>query len=262
MALLLANVALSDTFNTWRVRTNQIIADAASTSNTTTFTANVGFSGFVTSSLIPSANITYDLGTSGNAWRDLYLSGNTIYLGNATISTGDNRVIISIGGAEVFNAQEGGAGSFDGEITAPTVTANSFVGTISTAAQPNITSVGSLTTLSVGQITGTSGAGFAGLVTAPTVNANNVGGTLSTAAQPNITSVGTLSSLSVGGVTSTGLVSAAALTSNTLTAAGLVYPTTDGSTGEAIVTDGAGNLSFGSAGISTGKAIAMAIVFG
>jgi hypothetical protein len=39
-------------------------------------------------------------------------------------------------------------------------------------------------------------------------------------------------------------------------------PATDGSTGQAMVTDGSGGLSFGSAGISTGKAIAMAIVFG
>jgi len=39
-------------------------------------------------------------------------------------------------------------------------------------------------------------------------------------------------------------------------------PTSDGSDGQALVTDGAGNVSFGSAGISTGKAIAMAIVFG
>jgi len=39
-------------------------------------------------------------------------------------------------------------------------------------------------------------------------------------------------------------------------------PTADGTSGQAILTDGSGNLSFGSAGISTGKAIAMAIVFG
>jgi len=39
-------------------------------------------------------------------------------------------------------------------------------------------------------------------------------------------------------------------------------PAADGSSGQAIVTDGSGTLSFGSAGISTGKAIAMALVFG
>ena len=42
----------------------------------------------------------------------------------------------------------------------------------------------------------------------------------------------------------------------------LTMPGADGTNGQALVTDGAGTLSFGSAGISTGKAIAMAIVFG
>jgi len=42
----------------------------------------------------------------------------------------------------------------------------------------------------------------------------------------------------------------------------LNLPTADGTSGQAILTDGAGSLSFGAAGISTGKAIAMAIVFG
>jgi hypothetical protein len=39
-------------------------------------------------------------------------------------------------------------------------------------------------------------------------------------------------------------------------------PTSAGTSGDAIITNGSGILSFGAAGISTGKAIAMAIVFG
>lgn len=39
-------------------------------------------------------------------------------------------------------------------------------------------------------------------------------------------------------------------------------PTTDGTSGQALVTNGSGTVTWGSAGISTGKAIAMAIVFG
>ena len=42
----------------------------------------------------------------------------------------------------------------------------------------------------------------------------------------------------------------------------LTLPTSDGSADQALITNGSGTLSFGSAGISTGKAIAMAIVFG
>jgi len=39
-------------------------------------------------------------------------------------------------------------------------------------------------------------------------------------------------------------------------------PSADGSADQALVTDGAGSVSFGAAGISTGKAIAMAMIFG
>lgn len=42
----------------------------------------------------------------------------------------------------------------------------------------------------------------------------------------------------------------------------LTLPTADGTSGQALVTDGAGALSFGNAGISTGKALAMVLVFG
>ena len=45
-------------------------------------------------------------------------------------------------------------------------------------------------------------------------------------------------------------------------ASAYTLPNSDGTDGQAIVTDGSGNLSFSDAGISTGKAIAMAIVFG
>jgi hypothetical protein len=44
--------------------------------------------------------------------------------------------------------------------------------------------------------------------------------------------------------------------------ANLIYPTADGTSGQAVVTNGSGTLSFGTAGISTGKAIAMAMIFG
>jgi hypothetical protein len=63
--------------------------------------------------------------------------------------------------------------------------------------------------------------------------------------------VDAFNSLSVGTLTSSGL-----------TSSGITYPTSDGTSGQALVTNGSGTVSFGSAGISTGKAIAMAMVFG
>ena len=41
----------------------------------------------VSGDITPTANITYDLGNNTNRFRDLYLSGNTIELGNSTISS-------------------------------------------------------------------------------------------------------------------------------------------------------------------------------
>jgi len=37
-------------------------------------TGNLNVANSVTSSLVPNANVTYDLGTPSNRWRDLYLS--------------------------------------------------------------------------------------------------------------------------------------------------------------------------------------------
>jgi hypothetical protein len=54
------------------------------TSNVAVFgAANTTFKG----NLLPAANVTYDLGSATQAWNDLYLSGNTVYLNNATITS-------------------------------------------------------------------------------------------------------------------------------------------------------------------------------
>jgi hypothetical protein len=59
---------------------------------------------------------------------------------------------------------------------------------LTTGAQPNITSIGTLSSLSV-----------TGNVSAGNISATLFTGVLATGAQPNITSVGTLTSLSVSG---------------------------------------------------------------
>ena len=46
--------------------------------------------------IVPTANVTYDLGTSSSRFKDLYLSGNTINLGTTAISvTSDNEIDFS-----------------------------------------------------------------------------------------------------------------------------------------------------------------------
>lgn len=53
--------------------------------------------GNVTGHIVPSANVTYDLGTPILRWRDLYLSGQTIDLGGQTISTGEEGISLPTG---------------------------------------------------------------------------------------------------------------------------------------------------------------------
>ena len=53
----------------------------------------VTLNGLVGSSIIPSANVTYDLGSANMAWRDLYLSGSSFHLGSATISSSSGNTI-------------------------------------------------------------------------------------------------------------------------------------------------------------------------
>ena len=67
----------------------------------------------ISSNLLPTTTTTYDLGSSSKRWRDLYLSGNTIDLAGATISSdGTGTISISASGATLplnSNVQISGA---------------------------------------------------------------------------------------------------------------------------------------------------------
>jgi hypothetical protein len=121
----------------------------------------------------------------------------------------------------------------NGNVSAANVTASGDVsgatltGSLTTASQGNITSVGTLTSLTVDAAGSVTGANL--------VSANYITGTLTTAAQPNITSVGELTSLivtgdaNVGNLSSNGSVTASgnlsgnnATVTNSLTAGSLV----------------------------------------
>ena len=72
------------------------------------------------------------------------------------------------------------------DLTATNLTATNLTGTITTADQPNITSLGSLSTLNV-----------TGVINAGNLNVNNLSTLITTPNQPNITSVGTLTNLDI-----------------------------------------------------------------
>jgi hypothetical protein len=59
----------------------------------------------VTGNLIPSANITYSLGSQTNQWKDLWISGNTLYLGGAAITISNGQLSVSgntVGAADPY----------------------------------------------------------------------------------------------------------------------------------------------------------------
>ncbi len=96
----------------------------------------------------------------------------------------------------------------NGTLTGVTdLTANRLYGEIQTAAQPNITTIGTLGSLAV-----TNG------ITASSVSASSLTGTLQTASQPNITTIGTLGSLAVTNGITASSVSASSLTGTLQTA--------------------------------------------
>jgi collagen type VII alpha len=146
--------------------------------------------------------------------------------------------------------------SATGNITGGNLSGTLVTGTLTTAAQPNITSVGTLTTLSVSgnanvgnigatngvftdvsgngaSLTSITGASVTGTVAnatfATSAGSATTAGTVTTAAQPNITSVGTLSALSVSGnsnignIGTTGLLTAGGniITSSRVSAVGV-----------------------------------------
>lgn len=77
----------------------------------------------VTGNLLPSANITYSLGSETLWWKDLYLSGNTIYIGGTELTISDGQLFVS--GAEVLRGLESNVLVLESSVT--TLTANAAV---------------------------------------------------------------------------------------------------------------------------------------
>jgi hypothetical protein len=199
-----------------------------------------------TGHLIPASDDSYDLGSSSAAWQDLFLEGDITLTDAGTLATSAGALTITSAAAATWSTSAGAltltsAGALNlnpasgsaivldstinvdaGVVTGATsITSTAFVGTLSTAAQTNITSLGTLTTLTVdniiingtniGHTSDTDSIAIAsdGVVTMNqipvfsagiNVSGGSIAGTLSTAAQANITSLGTLTALTVDDV--------------------------------------------------------------
>ena len=64
--------------------------------------------------LVPGQTDTYDLGTAARRWKDLHLSGNTIYIGDASITAGNGVVNLpsgsTVGGTNIGSSGGGSGG--------------------------------------------------------------------------------------------------------------------------------------------------------
>jgi len=179
---------------------------------------NLTVTSFVNSALVPNANVTYDLGTPTNRWKDLYLSGTTLVLGPQTISANASTVTFS----------------------SVTVTSNITVNNMSITSNISVSNISSS-----GNIVVTSNATVGNLTTSGVVTAtgNITGGNLITGGLINSTGNITGGNLVTGGVVnSTGTITGGNLaTAGTITATGNA---TVGNLSTTIVTV-TGNGSFG-----------------
>jgi len=164
-------------------------------------TATKGFTGNINSAGVSTISQLFvtTINNTGFETAFGYISNGNSFMGNLNsggISTARYLLNTNINSSGIITAT-----SFVGPVTGDI--AGDVTGTIQTAAQPNITSLGTLTSVTVsgnvnanGNIVGDNATNITGIAG---VTASTLTGTLQTAAQTNVTSLGTLSALTVSG---------------------------------------------------------------
>jgi hypothetical protein len=153
-----------------------------------------------TGNILPSANVTYNLGSPTQQWKSLYISGNTIYIGTTNISTSGNSLFFGNNAVVIANTPVTGDIITSGNISAAgNVLATHLYGEGGNLS--NITGANVNGTVATANIA-TTAYNVTGSNVSGTVANASVAGTVTTNAQPNITSVGTLTSLNVNGIIS------------------------------------------------------------
>jgi hypothetical protein len=176
----------------------------AFTTLSTTANLTVGGNIAVTGNIVPSANVTYSLGTLNNRFKDLFLSGSTIYAGGYTISeeaSGNVNITTNSGNRLQVLGTAANAVQATGNIVAP-FHLGSLVGstaTITTSA--NITGTGASTTSTTGALVVMGGAGVAGQIYAGGIQNTPIGGTTASTAVFTTASTGGLQAVAIGNVT-------------------------------------------------------------
>ena len=102
--------------------------------STSNFTfANVSVTGNISSGhILPSANVTYDLGSPSLRFRSLYIAGNTINIGGATISATANSISLTSPTGAIFSVSGTSALDTVGSFGSLAVTGNITSGAVYT----------------------------------------------------------------------------------------------------------------------------------
>lgn len=79
--------------------------------------------------IIPNANVTYDLGSSEKSFKDLYLSGNTLVLGSATITSNESGAL-SLPVGTLIGSEPGVSNA---ELQAVLANTNAYIASVDTA---------------------------------------------------------------------------------------------------------------------------------
>jgi hypothetical protein len=108
-----------------------------SISTGTLFVGNVTVGG----NMIPDTNITRDLGSSTNRWRDIYLSGNTIDLGGTLISATNGGTAIAFGSTIFTTTTVGNIGSSISNLSSTTISSGTIIATSSSISNLSSTNI-------------------------------------------------------------------------------------------------------------------------
>ena len=130
----------------------------------------------LSTSLIPSAGDVYDLGSSTKRWKDLYLSGNSLYIGNAVVTSTGGVLNIpagsTIGGSLIKDP-------IDGAFKTISVTGQTNIVADNTSDSLNIVGVGvSLTTNATTDTLTITNTGVTGIVASTGISVNNSTGSV------------------------------------------------------------------------------------
>ena len=170
----------------------------------------------ISSSLIPSANVTYDLGTPTQRWKDLYLSGNTIHLGDSvsiSASTSGNVVISTASNdTPVSFTLVSSSNMYTNAMTAGSIKVNGLVSASNLAAS----------SISIGNLVVSNNVTFNNF-NATSISVSNIASDLSTIGTLNATSI-TTSSLSSGTI-STGTILSTLSSAGSIGASGATFGT-------------------------------------